>query len=574
MATVNTVLPRNEYTATAGQTIFPYAFLINEAQDLVVLQNGTTLVQDTDYTVAGVGSDTGGSITLTTGAALDDSIIVFRDTVIQRDPKFTTAGIFRADTVETEEIDQYLIMQELERDNDRKLGLADSSTVDPANLFLPEPEDGKALIWDGNDGSLRNSTEDIDTLAATVAQAVTDAQTAESNAATSAANAATSAGNAATSEANAATSETNAAASAAAAAQSATEGLYETVTSISDADSPFVPALANEGTLYRVDTTAGNVIVNLSDLDTYAEDMKFAFVKTDNSANTVTINVDAGDTLDGTLGGNFVLDEENNVVNFIGQLSSNAWHTNRGGAVIGTNSVTLSQIQQIADQRILGNVSGGTADIAELTGTQVTALLDGATELLSGVVELATQAEVDAGADTSRVVTPATLQGKIDAVPQVVQGTSQDINGLSVISFTGLPSDLVELKFDVIDVDVSASGNATFQIGDSGGFATTGYATVTENQAGTILGNTNASSANAPVSLDSGNTSFLSGRVTKVGTNEYHLEYRVSEIAGAAGARGVVQGSVTLTGDMDRVRIVAGAGTFTAGTANITYWRE
>jgi hypothetical protein len=54
--TVTNTTARNQYTATAGQTVFAYTFEVYNKNDLVVLQNGTTLSEGTNYTVSCAGS--------------------------------------------------------------------------------------------------------------------------------------------------------------------------------------------------------------------------------------------------------------------------------------------------------------------------------------------------------------------------------------------------------------------------------------------------------------------------------------------------------------------------------------
>jgi hypothetical protein len=46
--------PRNQYTATSGQTVFPYTFLTTDEDDLAVEKNGVLLTITIDYTVSGV----------------------------------------------------------------------------------------------------------------------------------------------------------------------------------------------------------------------------------------------------------------------------------------------------------------------------------------------------------------------------------------------------------------------------------------------------------------------------------------------------------------------------------------
>ena len=72
--TVTNTTARNQYTATAGQTVFAYTFEVYNKNDLVVLKNSTTLSEGSNYTVSGVGSDSGGNITLAVGATAGDVI--------------------------------------------------------------------------------------------------------------------------------------------------------------------------------------------------------------------------------------------------------------------------------------------------------------------------------------------------------------------------------------------------------------------------------------------------------------------------------------------------------------------
>ena len=76
--TVSNTTSRNQYTATSGQTVFPYTFEIFDKGDVVVLKNGTALSEGTNYTVSGVGNDNGGNITLTVGATAGDILTIYR----------------------------------------------------------------------------------------------------------------------------------------------------------------------------------------------------------------------------------------------------------------------------------------------------------------------------------------------------------------------------------------------------------------------------------------------------------------------------------------------------------------
>ncbi len=78
---------RNQYTATSGQTVFAYTFEIVDKDDIVVLKNGTTLSEGTNYTVSNVGNDSGGNITLTSGATAGDILTLYRDIALRSHPE-------------------------------------------------------------------------------------------------------------------------------------------------------------------------------------------------------------------------------------------------------------------------------------------------------------------------------------------------------------------------------------------------------------------------------------------------------------------------------------------------------
>ena len=67
---------RNQYTATSGQTVFAYTFEIVDKSHIVVLQNGVTLSEGTDYTVSVVGNDSGGNVTLMVSRRANRPIIL------------------------------------------------------------------------------------------------------------------------------------------------------------------------------------------------------------------------------------------------------------------------------------------------------------------------------------------------------------------------------------------------------------------------------------------------------------------------------------------------------------------
>jgi len=128
---------RNQYSATAGQTIFSYTFEIVDKDDLVVLQNGTTLSEGTDYSVAGVGDNSGGTITLTAGATLHDIMTLYRDMPYARNQNYTNSGDFLASDVNDDFDNLWLAGEQTNRSFDQSVRrpITDSTTI---SMELPD----------------------------------------------------------------------------------------------------------------------------------------------------------------------------------------------------------------------------------------------------------------------------------------------------------------------------------------------------------------------------------------------------------------------------------------------------
>jgi hypothetical protein len=134
--TVTNTTARNQYTATAGQTVFAYTFEVYNKNDLVVLQNGTTLSEGGNYTVSGVGNDSGGNITLTVGATAGDIITIYRDMALERLTDYQNSGDFLAVEV-NEDFDRlWLAMQQESELNSRAI-VKPVEDLDSINVTLP-----------------------------------------------------------------------------------------------------------------------------------------------------------------------------------------------------------------------------------------------------------------------------------------------------------------------------------------------------------------------------------------------------------------------------------------------------
>ena len=138
--------PRDQYTATSGQTVFPYTFEIAAAGDIKVLQNGTLIDQGAgagEYAVSGVGVDAGGNVTLVTGATTGDVLTIYRDMALERLTAYTNAGDFLAADVNNDFDRLWLALQQNAGDLDGRVLIAPNA--DPASIDMTIPDKATRL---------------------------------------------------------------------------------------------------------------------------------------------------------------------------------------------------------------------------------------------------------------------------------------------------------------------------------------------------------------------------------------------------------------------------------------------
>ena len=162
--------PRNQYTATSGQTIFPYTFPIFDKDDLVVIQEGTTLAEGTNYTVSGVGDEDGGNVTLLVGATTGDTITIYRDQALERLVDYQTSGDFLAADVNNDFDRQLLMIQQISRDISRALSFAQDDEIVSTQIGNLNTRANKLLAFDAS-GKL---TYQASTTLSPVADSLTD----------------------------------------------------------------------------------------------------------------------------------------------------------------------------------------------------------------------------------------------------------------------------------------------------------------------------------------------------------------------------------------------------------------
>ena len=196
------------------------------------------------------------------------------------------------------------------------------------------------------------------------------------------------------------------------------------------------------------------------------------------------------------------------------------------------------------------------------------ALKQAATESSSGVLEIATEAEAQAGTSDALIVTPLKLKAA-----QIQLGTPVTLTNQTAVDFTSIPSWVKRITVMFSGVSTNGTSLPIIQLGDSGGIEATGY-----------LGS--ASLISTGVTSANNNTGFLvvqsiaaatvfHGSVTLYRLNDASTDWVASGVVGNsnAAATQTSAGSKTLSAALDRIRLtmVNGTDQFDAGTVNISY---
>ena len=158
---INAVSPKVRYVADGTTQAFSFVFPIFTDQDMNVYVNDTLI--KSGYSVTGAGSSEGGEVIFNTAPQKGQIITLLRNLEIKRTSDFQESGAFRAKAINHELDYQIACLQQLNEQISRGVSFPPYSETAQA-VNLPVPESGKAIVWDTNGVSLRNSNLAYDDL--------------------------------------------------------------------------------------------------------------------------------------------------------------------------------------------------------------------------------------------------------------------------------------------------------------------------------------------------------------------------------------------------------------------------
>jgi hypothetical protein len=255
------------------------------------------------------------------------------------------------------------------------VGTEAQTPVGSAKSWAAEPEDTEVLVGTGKYSALhyaaKAGADAIATAADKVATNADAAQTALDRIATAAdvvstnADAVSTAADAVSTAADAATATTKASEAAASAvtALAATIGKYDSHIDIAFADSPYTVGTLTVDTLITVDTSSGNVVINLPQ-STGESDNRLVGINKNGATNTITTNSFAGDTVGGAA--SFVQYDDTEWADFYLDKSALNWQlgnlsfTSAGTGLTKTGSTISISDNGVAPSMIAGSVNAQT----------------------------------------------------------------------------------------------------------------------------------------------------------------------------------------------------------------------
>ena len=158
--TITELPTRNEYIASAGQTVFTYTFRIFEEGDIsaFVTPSGQEADDSVDEvsisSVTGVGDEDGGTITIAATSA-DDKVTIVSNIAQDRETDYQTNGDFSATVVNLDFDKTVSLVKQLSDEISRSLKFQ-TSEQDVSGLTLPAPEAESVLQWKTDLSGLQN----------------------------------------------------------------------------------------------------------------------------------------------------------------------------------------------------------------------------------------------------------------------------------------------------------------------------------------------------------------------------------------------------------------------------------
>lgn len=154
--TISSTTIKNSYAGNGSTTAFSFSYYIIAEDDLEVFirsSNGTETLQTitTNYTVTGVQSNSGGTVTMVTAPATGETLVIRRKTSQVQDTDYVANDPFPAETHEAALDKAMLVSQELQEAVDRSIKISRTNTMTSTDFTVGATERAnKVLAFDSS----------------------------------------------------------------------------------------------------------------------------------------------------------------------------------------------------------------------------------------------------------------------------------------------------------------------------------------------------------------------------------------------------------------------------------------
>jgi hypothetical protein len=152
---ISTTTNRIAYTGDGTTTQFTYPFKIFAATDLQVYVNAVLKTLTTDYTVSGVGSESGGTVTFNTAPPSGQTVLIVRIEPLTQLVDLPSNDKFPSQTVEDALDKLTMLVQQLNEVDRRAMKFPITSLF--TDLTIPDPQAGRFVRWKSDLSGLENA---------------------------------------------------------------------------------------------------------------------------------------------------------------------------------------------------------------------------------------------------------------------------------------------------------------------------------------------------------------------------------------------------------------------------------
>lgn len=164
--------PEIAYTANGVTTVFAFPFMVFSSIDLRVRVDGALAVLNVDYTVTGVGVESGGNVVFGSAPADGTNVTIQRRMPLGRDIEYQYSGDFQSPTVNRDFDRLWMGVQDINQDGERALRLP---VGDTASTILPTQADRalRGMAFDANGNAVAAPASDASSLGVKLADNAT-----------------------------------------------------------------------------------------------------------------------------------------------------------------------------------------------------------------------------------------------------------------------------------------------------------------------------------------------------------------------------------------------------------------